>query len=154
MRVLVSICVLVCTLLTAQAEELYQQKVCTRIAGIGYRGAITCFTGKLEWEWIPSKQQIVDLERRLPMFISSSKSIRKTKIPSNLSRYIRYYSGVLRGGRRDIDVKFIFDSVEQVRNRSWLTEPFFALGGGDDYFQVSYDSDQSKFIELVVNADE
>ena len=140
---------LACLALSAKG---YEQKICQLVSGKEYEGAILRFDGPTSWEWIPTEDDIAPMEAVLAKYVQSAQQVKGTKIPSHLNEYIRYYSGVVRNGQRLLYVHFAHNSDEHVKNGMWRKTPFSVKGGGDNYFLVTYDIKERRFVELVVNA--
>ena len=73
---------------------------------------------------------------------------------SSARRYKRQYRGVIRGGRREIRILFYHEQTSVVQKGTWLRSIVSVAGGGDQFFQVTYQVQAKRFAGLRVNAPE
>lgn len=91
--------------------------------------------------WIPSADEIVAIERRLPDFL------RKAQPEIKLSDYYRQYVGVVSGGRRLIYLNaFVGGGLTTVNPKSdWKTTAIIVCDGGYGFWGVEFDPADNTF---------
>lgn len=162
MKTLKALLVLCVALLESVAA---QTRLPIRTAGPGYDGAIIerdspsggRGSRKAPKEWTPTEQDVREAERLLPAYLASREAatrLRNTRIAAQLSRYKRQYWGEMQGSQRLIRIVFYHEDTSVVQKGGWLRTAISVAGGGDRYFQVSYEMDRKRFRNLWVNAPE
>lgn len=162
MKTLKALLVLCVALLESAAV---QTRLPIRTAGPGYDGAIVGRDSpsggrgsrKAPKEWTPTEHDVREAERLLPAYLASREAaprLRNTHIAAQLSRYKRQYWGETEGSQRLIRILFYHEDTSVVQNGAWLRTAVSVAGGGDRYFQVTYEMDGTCFRNLWVNAPE
>jgi len=137
-----------------------------RVTGSGFDGAIIRGidrrpsdgrNSKSCCDWTPTEDQVRQAEALLPAYLWSAEAARvlhNTRIRSHLQGYKRQYWGQTRGKLRQIQIHFYHQNSNVVTTGTWLKTAVAVNGGGDHYFQVTYDVDNRRFVNLWVNAPE
>jgi len=106
-------------------------------------------------QWTPIEAQVREAEALLPAFLASRDAVatvRGTRVRSELQAYKRQYWGQKIGKRRQIRILLYHQESQVVKKGGWLKTAVGVAGGGDDYFQVTYDVERKRFSNLRVNA--
>lgn len=137
-----------------------------RVAGAGYEGAIVSAETLLADPrnvkkpasfWTPTEADIREAEARLSGYLTSPEAaavVRGTRIGSELTRYRRQYWGTVVRGQRHVLMLFVHADSSPGRSGLWYRGAFVVMGGGDQFFRVSYDVRTRRFSGLRVNAPE
>ena len=138
-----------------------------RVAGPGYEGAIVSAEELLASDpqhllkpsdvWTPSEGDIREAEQLLPEYVKSlaaSATLRGTRIPAELARYYRQYLGRLSKGERVVSIQFFHAESSVGKEGLWHEGLFGVMGGGEQFFRVTYHVETKRFSGLQVNAPE
>lgn len=108
--------------------------------------------------WIPSADEIREMEHRLPAFLASDAAWRAVSgrvsrerwllLQATLTNYARVYCG----GRERPREMYVWFSYSPDRNAGDAIRGLGAFGGGDRYFNVAYQVQPRRFIRLRVNS--
>jgi hypothetical protein len=101
--------------------------------------------------WSPSTDDIFKLEVGLAEYLEQNSSFFYHQPPvwERLDEYQRQYIGIEREGKRIIYGNFFCDNL----GWDWASKLVFVLDGGECYFQIEYDVEDSVFIKLRVNGE-
>ena len=102
--------------------------------------------------WLPTPEQVLELERRLPAYMKKHRWIFEHR---GLKEYDRQYIGVVRGGRRVISGNF-FPATDDPQERAllkragldpdgWKTSAVRVNDGGTSYWGIVYDVEKKRF---------
>ena len=96
------------------------------------------------------------LEEDFEKLIRTDERLQGSLLASQAPRFWRYYDGFLRDGRREIIVSFGHQSY--VTRDEWFgdgssTLRFAACGGGELFWDLTYDVQSRRFIEIRHNGD-
>jgi hypothetical protein len=138
-----------------------------RITESGYDGAIIGGDTQLKSDprhlltpsqvWTPTDAEVREAENLLPEFLNSremASKLRGSRIRTELSRYKRQYWGVMRGGHRAILISFYHEDTSAVQKELWLRGIVTVMGGGDQFFRITYHLRERRFDSLQINAPE
>ncbi len=102
--------------------------------------------------WLPSQEEVEELEARLPQFLESQNLSIAREIRDSLASYRRQYLGVVQESRRVIYVNaFCSHSRADDDTEQWKQVYVFVMDGGACYFQVCYDPETKRFFRFTVN---
>jgi len=101
-----------------------------------------------EAEWTPRLEQIAELERGLPAYLSQSGH---GQMPVRLEQYGRQYGGYVVGGDSLIYVNAFLRLPDLNLARDWLRRPVMVCDGGMAFFGLSYDARRRRFFGLAFN---
>lgn len=120
----------------------------TRVSGPGYDGLVLDLPSAQKGVevWIPSAEQIAEMERALPAYVKKYIKTHKVVLSRPVSKYKRHYVGVREAGRKLIGISFFSDRLDFVTSGSWLLRVGSGGGGGDDDLGAVYDVDRKKFL--------
>lgn len=99
--------------------------------------------------WTPGREDVLQLEERLPAFLQTSPDPRSPDLWQKLARYKRQYVGVIENGTRKIFVSAFCDTM----GVDWKREPVAVADGGDCFFEVQYEPDSGAFVDLYVHGE-
>ena len=101
--------------------------------------------------WVPSADDILNLEERLPGYLSqnSHEFNRQPPVWERLDEYQRQYVGFELGGEQFIYGNYFCHSMRINWRQDWVSVD----DGGDCYFQVEYEIEGGLFIMLHVNGE-
>jgi hypothetical protein len=97
--------------------------------------------------WTPTQADILQLEKRFPAFLRSSKASACKLLPWNNYKHIRQYFGFSRNQMKLIYINGFCDDF----STEWKEHLVFALDGGDCFYQAVYDPTAGGFLECYVN---
>src|SRR5258705_13063160 len=161
--------IIVSALLAWAASAMIQGEVSKpiRITGAGYDGAIISADAQLQSDprhlltpsqvWTPTQVEVRNAEKLLPQYLNSrdaASGLRGTRIRTELPRYKRQYWGVMRGARRAILISFYHEDTAAVQKELWLRGIVTVMGGGDQFFRITYHMQERRFDSLQINAPE
>ena len=106
------------------------------------------FSGKRVW--MPTLDQIEELERDLPLYLTKSNHPDAGAMVASLPNYRRQYLGFIDEGHQRIYVN-AFCQGHTATDERWRTEFVLVQDGGSCYFQAVYDVESKHFIQLSVN---
>jgi len=121
-----------------------------RVSGPSFEGVI--MMDDVSGRWMPTRQQIAELEAALPAYTAAELKRFKVTFSKRLSEYKRQYIGRVQGKRRTIHVTFLHDKTDIVRSGKWLDRPMMMLGGGDSFLYAEYDAGAKTFLSFGVNS--
>ncbi len=108
--------------------------------------------------WVPSTDEIREMERRLPAFLASDSAWRAVSgtvsrdrwwlLQATLANYVRLYCGASERPR-EVHVWF---SYSVVRNAGDAIDGLNVFGGGDRFFNLAYQVQSRRFLRLRVNS--
>ncbi|MBI3125908.1 MAG: hypothetical protein HYZ10_16040 [Ignavibacteriales bacterium] len=107
------------------------------------------FSEKKEF-WTPTKSDVEELEKYLPVWISKNELDVAKGILKDLKNYKRQYLGFLENGKRFIYVNAFCKSFYK-NDKSWRTHFVFVMDGGSCFFQIIYDCDKKSFSRFLIN---
>ena len=96
--------------------------------------------------WTPSKSDVAGAFPRIRAFLKSE----APSIAARLTQYRCQYSGIIVEGKKRIYCNFFHRDGEMAY---WKSEPVFVLDGGDWYFQLEYDLESEKCLDLRINGE-
>ena len=96
--------------------------------------------------WTPSESDIASAFPKIRGFLKSE----APSIASRLSQYRCQYFGIIVEGKKRIYCNFFHRDGGIV---NWKSEPLFVLDGGDWYFQLEYDLESEKCLNLRINGE-
>jgi hypothetical protein len=97
---------------------------------------------KVTAQWTPSKDQIEQLETKLPAFKQ------KLKRPAAaLTNFYRQYAGFIAGGRKIIYVSLFPKRVPF----DWRTQVVLGCDGGESFWGVEFEVDTAQFVNAAFN---
>lgn len=104
--------------------------------------------------WTPSIDQVLMLERKVPLFLQSLEARAQLEVRRHLVLYKRQYFGITRSGVPVIMANFLCEQYWRF-NDDWRSKIVVVTssrrGTGDAYFRLFYDPRSGEFIELIVN---
>jgi len=96
--------------------------------------------------WTPSKSDVAGAFPKIRGFLKSE----APAIAARLTRYRCQYFGIIVEGKKRIYCNF-FHRDGGIAN--WKSEPLFVLDGGDRFFQLEYDLESEKCLDLRINGE-
>ena len=101
--------------------------------------------------WTPSEEHIFTLEEKLPEYLSQNAYLFNRQPPAweRLDEYQRQYIGLQRGGKQIIYGNYFCDNL----GIDWRQKLVIVEDGGDCFFLIEYDLEDSSFILLMVNGE-
>ena len=100
---------------------------------------------RADFEWVPSTDQIADLERQLPAYVAQS-----GQLPAPLSAYRRQYGG-FGVGRDSMIYVNLWIPFSDDTSHSWHRLPVEICDGGKAVFGVVYDVRRHRFTRIDFN---
>jgi hypothetical protein len=97
-------------------------------------------------QWIPSSDQVTQLEARLKAKFSTFKYL-TFKPAGPLGNYYRQYAGFVVAGRKIIFVNFFPTDI----STQWRSEAVLMCDGGPSFWSVEYEVDEKKFVNAVAS---
>jgi len=94
--------------------------------------------------WTPSKSDVAGAFPKIQVFLESE----APSIAARLAQYRCQYFGIIVEGKKRIYCNF-FRRDGGIAN--WKSEPLFVLDGGEWYFQLEYDLESEKCLDLRIN---
>ena len=94
-------------------------------------------------QWIVPREMIIDMESRLPRFVSDNPGIFNSSIPIHPWEFRRKYCGIEEGGRQFISVTLY--RIGFVSRRAWLNGICVSGGAAHDNWSVRYYPDTKSF---------
>jgi len=94
--------------------------------------------------WTPSELDVAGAFPKIQAFLKSE----APSIAARLTQYRCQYFGIVVGGKKRIYCNF-FRRDGGIAN--WKSEPLFVLDGGEWYFQLEYDLESEKCLDLRIN---
>ena len=138
-----------------------------RVTAPGYDGAIISADAQIQSDprhlltanqvWTPTEADVREAEKLLAEYVNSRDAeirLRGTRIRAELARYKRQYWGVIRGGRRSMLISFYHEDTAAAQKELWLRRIISVMGGGDQFFRVTYHMQERRFDSLQANASE
>ncbi len=98
--------------------------------------------------WTPSPEVIAEVERRLPRYVNLYAPKYNKKLKGDLAQYKRQYLGYTLAGRRMVYVNAFCEEFER-----WRRAFIWVYGGGECFFQVSYDPQAKMFFMFTINGE-
>jgi hypothetical protein len=133
------------------ALAAYSQVIGQRITLAHSDGVVIAFGDRPETYWTPSREDILLFEQALTTAVTTNKHVRSTRIGKELQNYKRQYFGVVRTRHRELRVSLFYNSSEAVRDGRWLKSFLQVMGGGDNYWEVTFDIASRRITELLPN---
>jgi len=96
--------------------------------------------------WTPSESDVAGAFPRIQAFLKSE----APSIAARLTQYRCQYFGIIVEGKKRIYCNFFH---RDGGNPDWQSEPLFVLDGGDWYFQLEYDLESEKCLDLRINGE-
>ncbi len=112
---------------------------------------------RLKEIWQPSASDVARLEKLLPGFMRSQKTLPRDYQP--LHEYFRQYVGVGRNGKKLIGVSFIHSSIletmERIQGKPWdfQNSPIVVMDGGASVFHLQFEPATGSFSDLRFNGE-
>jgi hypothetical protein len=94
--------------------------------------------------WTPSKSDVAGAFPRIQAFLKSE----APSIASRLSQYRCQYFGIIVEEKKRIYCNFFH---RECGIANWKSKPLFVRGGGDWFFQLEYDLESEKCLDLRIN---
>jgi hypothetical protein len=95
---------------------------------------------------MPSRSDILEIEKRLPDFIAHH-----TPLHRSITDDYKQYVGIIRDGRRLVFLSAFSIPSDAPRVRGWQSKPIIWGGGGDTVWRIQYDPQQKVFEQFEVN---
>jgi hypothetical protein len=100
---------------------------------------------RADFEWVPTTEQIADLERLLPVYVADS------QLPARLDSYRRQYGGFGVGRDSMIYVNLWVFLSWRAESNYWHRVPVNICDGGKEVFGVVYDVRHHRFTRINFN---
>jgi hypothetical protein len=94
--------------------------------------------------WTPSESDVAGAFPKIQAFLKSE----APPIAARLTQYRCQYFGIIVEGKKRIYCNFFH---RDGGTANWKSEPLFVLDGGDWYFQLEYDLESEKCLDLRIN---
>ncbi len=101
--------------------------------------------------WVPTRQQIKELEDKLPAYLESLQLNSAPEILSSLPSYRRQYMGIVEKDRRLIYVNLFCRDFFPNKD-DWKTKFVWVPDGGPCFLQVYYDIEMGTFVRVTGNS--
>lgn len=98
--------------------------------------------------WTPTPEVIAEVERRLPGYVNIYAPKYNTKLKGDLAQYKRQYLGYTLAGRKMVYVNAFCEDFDR-----WRHAFIWVYGGGECFFQVSYDPQAKMFFMFTINGE-
>lgn len=108
--------------------------------------------GKSIEYWTPTEQNVLDLEKELPVFLQENSDhfyLQDKPVWEKLDEYDRQYIGLILDGKNIVYANYFCNNT----GTDWKKDLVFVMDGGACYFQFKYDADSGKFLDLQVNGE-
>jgi hypothetical protein len=105
------------------------------------------FVNRSDSFWVPTKDQILEAEQAIERYLKDKPPTRSPKLWQKLTNYKRQYVGIVVDGQKRIYCNFYCGS------ESLSDKPVSVSDGGDCYFQVEYDIEDTTIYNLMVNGE-
>ncbi len=123
----------------------------TRVSGDDFEGIILSKEQYPEGWWKIEDKDIKILEDRLKSYVKTHRYMLTTRLVNELPSYRRWYHAKLSAaGEKQINV---FLHRSHVSRAAWLHVMFGVLGGGDNYWHMTYNLKDGTFKDVRCNAD-
>jgi hypothetical protein len=107
-----------------------------------------------ELYWTPTAEDVLKTEASLITYLKEARPKASPDLWQKLPQYYRQYVGVgcsCRGNKR-IWINFIGKDAAAKDGIDWMARPALIAGGGDRFFNVTYDVQKGTFSDLSINA--